>query len=472
MTTKSLNPLNFRKVLAGLALAVSTSVSFAQFLPTGAGPYDYDDLANWNGGTINNQFNANPTADQTVFFDGDLTLSSGWSIANTSLFNRSFVGSGDNRTITLGGNLSLDSSTTNANTVTIGSAVAGEAVNIDLGDANRTFSAGTNRTLEVLNGISGARSLTKTGAGTLKLTGTANTFTGNISLGASGVFGGVLEVTKIADSGGASSIGAGSGITFGGSGGAATLRYVGSGDSSNRSFTIGSQGAIFDASGSGAIHFTRTSAIDVSPSNTVSRTLTFTGTNDGENSFAGVIRDPTNAATSVVKDGTGKWVLAGANTYTGNTTITAGTLVLGAAGSITNSAAIDIAAGAVFDTTEQSFTMLDAQEINFTLDPTAGGSAGMLIAGALDISAGSVDFTLLAPLDDDVYVLASYTSLTGANFGSVSSLPSGYTIDYAYNGGTQIALVIPEPGTIGLLTGGLCAVLIFGRKRRGGRGQR
>ena len=146
--------------------------------------------------------------------------------------------------------------------------------------------------------------------------------------------------------------------------------------------------------------------------------------------------------------------------------MTAGTLVLGATGSINSSVAVNIAAGAIFDTTAKNFTMLSGQEFNFTLDATAGGSAGMLVAGALDITTGVVDFTVLGSLDDDVYVIASYTSLTGANFASVSSLPSGYTIDYAYNGGTQIALVVPEPGTIGLLTGGLCAMMIFGRNRR------
>jgi fibronectin-binding autotransporter adhesin len=452
-------------VLAGALLAASGVQ--AQFIPTGGGSYSYTDTNNWTGGNINNTFvdTRNPTADQTIYFDSNLTLSSGWTINDTSTFNRTFLGSGADRTVTLNGNISLGSSTTNANTLTMGSAAAGQALNIDLGGTNRTIAVGTNRTLEFLNVLSGSGGITKTGAGILKMTGTANTFTGNTSIGASGVFGGVLEVAKIADSGAASSIGTGSSITFGGSGGAATLRYVGSGDSSNRSFTVGSQGAIFDSSGSGAINFTNASAIDVSPSNTASRTLTFTGTNAGANSFAGVIRDPSNAVTSVLKNGSGNWTLAGANTYTGATTVTAGSLVLGATGSINSSVAVNIAAGATFDTTEKSFTMLGGQEFNFTLDPTAAGSAGMLVAGALDITAGVVDFTILGPLDDDVYVLASYTSLTGTSFASVTA-PSGYTIDYAYNGGSQIALVVPEPGTIGLLTGGLCAVMIFGRKRR------
>jgi autotransporter-associated beta strand protein len=468
-----LNSPNPRKAFAGLALTATlaaSSAAFGQFIPTGAGSYDYDHPDNWTGGTVNNQFvsTRSLTADQTVFFDSNFTLSSGLTLNDTSTFNRTFIGSGGNRTVTLGGNISLGNSATNANTVTFGSLTAGQGLSVDLGGSSRIFAVGTNRTLEFVNVLSGSGGFTKTGAGILKLSGTANTFTGNVSIGGGSpsAFGGVLEVSKIADSGVASSIGVGSSITFGGSDGAATLRYLGSGDSSNRSFTIGSQGAIFDSSGSGAIQFTNTGNIDVSPSNTVSRTLTFTGTNAGNNSFAGVIRDPSvSATTSVLKTGSGKWILSGANTHKGATTVTAGTLVLGATGSINSSVAVNIAAGATFDTTEKSFTMLGGQEFNFTLDPTAAGSAGMLVAGALDITAGVVDFTILGPLDDDVYVLASYTSLTGTSFASVTA-PSGYTIDYAYNGGTQIALVVPEPGTIGLLTGGLCAVMIFGRKRR------
>lgn len=464
------NPLTSRMALASLAVTATLAASsaFAQFLPTGTGPYDYDDLANWNGGTINNQFNANPTADQTVFFDGNLTLSSSWIINNTTLFNRSFVGSGGDRTVTLGGTVSLGSSTTNANKVTIGSTTAGEAVNIDLGGVSRTFSIGTNRTLEMVNTLSGAGSITKQGLGTLTLTGTANSYTGATNIGTSGQGSGVLEVTKLANGGQASSIGSSSNaadrLVFGGTS-TGTLRYIGTGDSTDRRFLVGGVGAIFDASGSGAINFTNTAAPTYASTGNP-RTITLTGTNAGNNTMSASFLDSGAGATSITKTGSGKWILAGTNTNTGATTVTAGTLVLGATGSLNNSVAVNIAAGAAFDTTAKNFVMLGGQEFTFTLDPTAGGSAGMLVAGTLDISAGAVDFTLAGTLDDAVYVIASYTSLTGANFASVSA-PSGYTIDYAYNGGTQIALiVVPEPTAMALLVGGLCTVVIFRRTRR------
>lgn len=54
-------------------------------------------------------------------------------------------------------------------------------------------------------------------------------------------------------------------------------------------------------------------------------------------------------ALTVSKLGTGTWVLNAANTYTGSTTISAGTLKLGATGSILTSPNIDLTAGAIFD---------------------------------------------------------------------------------------------------------------------------
>src|SRR5204863_6405007 len=59
-----------------------------------------------------------------------------------------------------------------------------------------------------------------------------------------------------------------------------------------------------------------------------SRTLTLTGTSTGANTMTSVIADPSSGSTSLLKSGAGTWVLAGANTYTGNTTIANGTLKL------------------------------------------------------------------------------------------------------------------------------------------------
>jgi autotransporter-associated beta strand protein len=61
------------------------------------------------------------------------------------------------------------------------------------------------------------------------------------------------------------------------------------------------------------------------------RTFTLGGSNTGDNLIAAAIINPSGTGKlSLTKSGVGKWILTGANTYTGNTTISSGTLALGA----------------------------------------------------------------------------------------------------------------------------------------------
>ena len=68
------------------------------------------------------------------------------------------------------------------------------------------------------------------------------------------------------------------------------------------------------------------------------------GVDNGTGTFTGVITDAT-AAGNFVKSGTGTQRLSGANTYTGTTTISAGTLQLGAAARISNSSNVVMSGG-------------------------------------------------------------------------------------------------------------------------------
>ena len=69
--------------------------------------------------------------------------------------------------------------------------------------------------------------------------------------------------------------------------------------------------------------------------------------------------------------------------------------------------------------------------------------------------------SLGSPLDDPAYVFASYGSLTGSQFASVVDLPSGYQIDYAYQGNSIALIPVPEPATLALaaISGGLALAL-------------
>ncbi len=78
------------------------------------------------------------------------------------------------------------------------------------------------------------------------------------------------------------------------------------------------------------------------------RTLTLSGSNGGNNSIAGGLVDSASKTLGLTKAGTGKWVLNGTNTYTGATTVNAGTLVIGQTGRISNSSAVTINGGGNF----------------------------------------------------------------------------------------------------------------------------
>jgi fibronectin-binding autotransporter adhesin len=163
--------------------------------------------------------------------------------------------------------------------------------------------------------LGGTVGVTKTTGSTVTLSG-ANTYTGVTTVDA-----GTLSFNTIANvSGGASALGAPTTVANGTIAlGAGTLLYTGTGHSSDRVINLTGAGTV-DASGSGAL--TLSGGITAG----AAQNLILSGTGLGIES--GVIGTPTG---TVTKNGTGTWTLSGAaaNTYTGTTTVNAGTLQLG-----------------------------------------------------------------------------------------------------------------------------------------------
>jgi fibronectin-binding autotransporter adhesin len=181
----------------------------------------------------------------------------------------------------------------------------------------------------------------------------ANTYTGGTS-----IFGGIVvagSLNSVVGGSASSSFGApvteANGMIILGIAGTVndgTLRYIGTGETTDRTFQLGDNSATPAAGdiGAGAIENNGTAGplvfsapvFNTPTNNTINtsaptRILTLGGSNTGANTISGVIQNnqvagaPT-APVAVTKNGIGTWVLAGANTYTGNTTVNDGTLEL------------------------------------------------------------------------------------------------------------------------------------------------
>ncbi len=74
-------------------------------------------------------------------------------------------------------------------------------------------------------------------------------------------------------------------------------------------------------------------------------TLTLNGANTGANNIKGVLADHTGGLLAVAKSGAGAWILSGANTYSGGTTVSAGTLEFDTAPTLPNNATFQVNGG-------------------------------------------------------------------------------------------------------------------------------
>jgi len=178
--------------------------------------------------------------------------------------------------------------------------------------------------LTVAGVISGSGSLNKAGAGTLALLGN-NNFAGSLNIG-----NGSVAVTTIGDSFNSGGVGAGQSVTFGSASGSGRLLYLGTGEENFRElhFTSTTGSGILDQSGTGLLKFSGDFFVDAAGIHT----LTLQGSGPGTGEFATVASDYVNGtttnATSVTKDGTNVWVLSGINTYTGESYVRNGTLIV------------------------------------------------------------------------------------------------------------------------------------------------
>ncbi|MBB6488514.1 autotransporter domain-containing protein [Rhizobium lusitanum] len=349
-----------------------------------------------NSLTIDGTINA--TYAGTIGGAGSVTVSGAGtqSLTGTNVYTGGTNLNGGN--LVVGSNTALGSGAVNVN----GSSTLDATTNVSLANGinvatGTTLTLGGSTALGLSGTISGGGGLIKNGAATTTLNG-ANTYTGGttinagtLALGAGGSLASMGAV-NLASSGatfdlssatGAQSIGALNGVagtnvnlganaltlggtaggTFSGAiGGAGSLTLAGSGAQTlagastytggthlnSGSLVLGNSAAL----GTGALNVNVSALLDTSANVTLSNTVNLaagsTLTLGGSNALT--LSGGIAGAAALVKNGAATTTLNGANTYTGGTTINAGTLALGAGGSLASMGAVSLAsAGATFD---------------------------------------------------------------------------------------------------------------------------
>lgn len=183
----------------------------------------------------------------------------------------------------------------------------------------------------------------------------------------------------------------------------------------------------------------------------------------------------------LTKNGAGTLTLGTAETYTGATTVNAGTLVLPNGVTIA-SAALNVGAGATFDVSAQSIYSLSSQTITFSLD---GSSIGVVNAGSLavDLTGAALTLNLTTGAPTASYDFLTSTSAATGDLASVTLVGSlsgtltksgntwsssnigGYSVSLDQTSGAVTFAAVPEPSVMALVAVGLFGVLTFRRRR-------
>ena len=354
--------------VAGLVFALGVPAQ-AGWIQTVAGTYDYLNTANWAGSTIDDDFPSSLTltGNQIVEFTADHSTTGDWNFNHSGNYNVSLRPNptGAQRTITLNGGINMTSGSDPKTTTYVQIGGNNNPLTLDLNGATREFNIGGDRTLLLMYGnnvTDNTGGVKKTGTGTLEW---------QIKPGWSGqltVEEGLWTTGQQFDQ---ALPGGGTTVTLGGSGTTGTLENT-------RSWGPTINNPIVLASG-GTGRYSGTVAAITTP---------FTGLFSGSGNLG--------------KIGPGGMTLSNANTFTGDTLVSEGTLNLNNVNALQNSTLDVSGAGTV------AFIIAPPKTYNLgglkgtgsinagtnTLNVASvspGNSAGLLtVNNALDIS-GIVD---------------------------------------------------------------------------------
>ena len=421
-----MNPRHrFLRPLALLPLAASPLHAATKIWDGGAATVNWSDAANWNA-------DGAPTSSDAVLLDNS---------AVNPLPQINAQSGANCGTLTIDGAISgtffnyagATPLVTNLHGASVNAANTGPLINITTNapaslTANKiNFQLRTNGQLFVASGKTftfsnsyisqnGTRSLTKTGAGTVQFSGSGSSvsFTGGLNI-EQGTWNAGTDTEDLPVAGT---------ITFTNpSGTAATI-------TSTNSHSIA---ALAGGNSNSEFYATGTTG------------LTLTGS--AITTFSGRLR----GNTKLNHNGTGSLTLNGSNTFTGATIINAGTLALGASGSISSTPSIAIASGATFNVSALAagFTLGSGKTISgsgtitgklnlssdATLSPGGSNVGTLTITNGLTLAAGAhLDLDLNGPATHDA------VTVTGGNVSLAADL-AGTTLGYSPVIGDTLYLV-------------------------------
>jgi len=341
------------------------------------------------------------------------------------------IGAGSTLALNAAGRLGVNSGVANAGTFTIAAAktidsMTGSGATV-LG-GTLTIGDASNTTATYDGAISGTGGLIKAGTGVLTLGGT-NTYTGTTTLTA-----GTLRVANDSAVGGGTLI-----LNAGTLQGDGTARTLANAVTLAASSTIAGTSALTLA---GAL--TNTGALTLTVNNTgltslgdvvlsssaTNRTLTFAGT--GNTNVTGTVINGSTSTSGITKTGAGTLALSGTNTYSGTTTVSAGTLQVG------NDSAVGTGTLTLGGGTLQGdgTTRTLANAVSLSASSSIAGASDLTLSGALtNTTSGSPTLTV------------NNTGLTTLGSVALSNSGTSRTVTIAGSGNTRISGVISNGST-------------------------
>jgi fibronectin-binding autotransporter adhesin len=416
-------------------------------------------------------------------FNSSTALGTGMIVAGTSTANAAssvtLATSSGSTSVSLANNIAITNNGTGLTTLSLDGGYATLTLNgIISGNGNLAkVSTGT----VILNGSNTYAGTTNISAGTLELSAANATLgTGNVNISSGATLyytrGGGLISNNIGGAGSFSTLNGGQTLsgtdTFNGTTyvGAGSLNLPGgfltnlSGTSKlTLAYSNGYTSNVIDTAstadttsipivleGNGQLTFSGTGSLTASGSvtNYDTNSKLFTLQGSGSATYTGVIGGGSTGVISFAKAGPGNWTLSNAETYTGTTTISGGTLVLSTGGSIASTAALSIGSTGTNGASKFNISSGNTAVPTFASTTLLTGQSFFNNAGSAQLNLNSITRNIGATVDfgstssgggvttttaNTNGILGGYaTTDSGASFATVN----GSNVITAYNGGT------------------------------------